>query len=251
MLPNRSERRASSRVHVEAFHSALQRGDGSAVRTILAHDPYVAHIKNNHAKNTTSLKAATHAPNAIEMLSLLWCHHASLNSCDSDGRTVLPYACEQGAAPATRECLFAWSNRLKEPLLDWGQCTKNGYGPIVLAMRSGNIDLVEFLAMSMPAECLDELPKDVVREFIPRMNDAFVDQCINLPSSRYPTQSGRSAKQSRPRHSRLCYRRGHTRLVESLEPIAPSTVRCTVFVECVHTSAPEKMRWVAILTRMT
>ncbi|KAF0716165.1 Aste57867_2993 [Aphanomyces stellatus] len=258
MVPSRSEQRARSLLRVETFHSMLQRGDVVAARAMLSHDPHVARLKNPHNKKTTALMAATGAPNAIEMLQLLWRHSVSLMARDSLGRTVLLYACECGAAVATIEFLLVWANQFKRPQLDWSQRTKRQVGALVLVWRSASVELVRFVATAMPESCQNEEANDMwkgIADAIGSTNEAFVVECLGLPviqailrRTRPDTESGR-----RDGAIGACVQaaiEGRMQpVVAALELIEPAMVRRVVFVECTSKTQVDKVLWAAILSR--
>lgn len=84
---------------------------------------------------------ATTCPKPVEMISVLMAQGASLNARDDERRHVLLYACEHGASPSTINCVMDWSTRRKDCLC-LNHVNSDREGPLILACRSGNVDLV-------------------------------------------------------------------------------------------------------------
>lgn len=81
----------------------------------------------------------------VAMIDLLLDNGASLDTLDARGRDVFLYACQYGARTAILARLVAWCQQQGRPCSSWERIDRVGSRALILACRSLNMELIEYL----------------------------------------------------------------------------------------------------------
>ena len=154
---------------VTNFHDLVLSGDINKVNTRLALTPSLANSKDGNGR-TPLMKVVccmSSSESSSSSSSLSWQTQvqlidtlvergsASLAIWDRNSdNNLLMMACAQGVAPQVIDCLLRWNSKLGGEGLEWRDCNSNFDGALVLAARSGSIDLVQHL-LSLDVAAID------------------------------------------------------------------------------------------------
>jgi hypothetical protein len=133
---------------VSDFHVFVLNGDTKEVNKQLISTPRLANAKDGLGftplMKVVRMSEASSWQTQVQLIDSLMQRGASLATRDPYRCHVLLLACKRGAAPQVIDCLLRWNSKRGEDL-KWYHCNSNKDGALVLAARSGSIELVSHL----------------------------------------------------------------------------------------------------------
>jgi len=168
---------------VAGFHTSVLAGDIDGVNRQLSTTRRLANSKDEQERTPLMNAVRSDVASAQTKIRLIDClmqnGGAEIATRGPDRCHVLLLACKMGCEPKVIDCILRW-NRKRQNRLSWSHCNNEKDGPLVLAARSGALNLVSHLlslAESDTTDCYGEdsnSPVKVVEAAIKSGNEQLV-----------------------------------------------------------------------------
>lgn len=230
---------------VPRFLHYIRAGSTARVGAMLAQSRRLANARNEITPYESALMLATISASDVAMIDLLLSNGASLDTLDARGRDVFIYACQYGASAAMLARLVAWCQQQGRPCSSWERIDRVSSRALILACRSLNMELIEYLmdGIASPLNALEALQTVIEIGEEPKALQLLDHPVVqaSIETSDWQLRNGQSVDERTALLTRCVYtaiQLDMGTVVTSMDKLNPSTVGPIVWL-FMHQQVPE------------